>query len=308
MEKQEVFHIGLAFDQNFIIPFYVAITSIFSNNKEATIALHTITSGVSSEEQEEIKQYVQQNKAAIYFYEIDRKLVESFHIHSQHFTAAAFYRLFLPAVLPKNVKRFIYFDIDIVVNANLAKFYEIDLEGFPMAAALDPGVVIRPELGLYKEHNYFNSGVLFIDANLWRYQRITEKAIQYIVDNPEKIPYADQDALNAIMIGNWLKIGNEFNLQRGNVPNMNKRELQALLEKAIIIHYTSSDKPWNPYCTHPFKYLYWLYLSKSPKALHKRYAGVKLFKILAASYINNIIVSFYLNNPIIINTWRKLRA
>jgi lipopolysaccharide biosynthesis glycosyltransferase len=308
MKEQPILHVGLAFDQNFIIHFYVVITSIFTNNKGAAITLHVITSGVSPEEQEEIRQYAQQNNAAIRYYEIDMELVSSFHIQSQYFTAATFYRLFFPAVLPPDVKRFIYLDTDIVVSGDLTRFHEIDLQGFPIAAALDPGVIARPELGVHEPYTYFNAGILLIDIDQWRQQQVTEKAVRYILDNPEKIPYVDQDALNATMIGNWRKIGNEFNLQRGNVQNVPKKQVQVLLRDAIVVHYTSNDKPWNPYCTHPLKHLYWLYLSKSPKALNKRYSGTKLFKIIATSYVNNMIVSFYLNNPVIIKTWRKLRS
>jgi len=307
MKEKQGLHIGLAFDQNFIIHFYVVITSIFANTK-ADITFHVITSGVSVEEQEEIRRYVEQNKATINFYEIDMELVSRFHIQSQHFTAATFYRLFFPAALPPSVKRFLYLDTDIIVSGDLTRFSEVDMQGFPIAAALDPGVIVRPELGVHKEHSYFNAGILLIDIDLWRQQQITERAIRFIIDNPEKIPYVDQDALNATLVGNWLKIGKEFNLQRGHVQNAPKKEVQAVAQAAIVVHYTSNDKPWNPYCTHPLKYLYWLYLGKSPKALNKRYAGTKLLKILATSYVNNMVVSLYLNNPVLIKAWRKLRS
>lgn len=308
MKEQQGLHVGLAFDQNFIIHFYVVITSIFSNNKGAAITLHVITSGISPAEQETIRQYVQQHNAAIHYYEIDMELVNSFHIQSQYFTAATFYRLFFPAVLPPDVKRFIYLDTDIVVSGDLTKFNTVDLQDFPIAAALDPGVIARPELGVHEPHTYFNAGILLINLEQWRLQQVTEKAVRYILDNPDKIPYVDQDALNATLIGNWVKIGHEFNLQRGHVQNLPKREVQALAKEAIVVHYTSNDKPWNPYCTHPLKYLYWLYLSKSPVALNKRYSGAKLLKIVATSYVNNMIVSFYLNNPAVIKDWRKFRS
>jgi lipopolysaccharide biosynthesis glycosyltransferase len=308
MEQQKYLHLALAFDQNFVTPFYVNITSIFENNKGISFFLHIIASGVSSEEKKKIKEYAIRNQTAVQFYVLDSSLVESFPRYSPHFTAAAYYRLFFPFVIPPTVTKFIYLDVDIVINGSLSDLYGVNIGDFPVAASPDPGIKSRPELGIINEGEYFNSGVLLINTEQWKKQRITEKAIQYMTDYPERILFVDQDALNAILVCNWFKISNQFNLQSGDVPNAPKKELISFLQDKIVIHYTSSNKPWKLLCTHPLRYLYNFYLSKSPKALTQQHSGLKLIKVAVTSFVINGVINFYLSNPTVLKTWRKLRS
>ncbi|RZK45188.1 MAG: glycosyltransferase family 8 protein [Hymenobacter sp.] len=308
MDEENIIHLALAFDQNFIIPFYVTITSILENNKKNTIFFHVIATGISEEEQQKIEYYVAESNANIKFYKIDLALAESFPISSPHFTAATYYRLFFPALVPANVQRLLYLDVDIVVNKDLLKFYELEIGNFVLAAALDPGMKVRPELNIVQHDSYFNAGVLLINIEKWRRLNITDKAIQYIIDYPERILHDDQDALNAVLINNWFRIDKKLNLQRLSVPNVSREHLKSFIEGVVIIHYTSYDKPWNRFCTHPLKYLYDFYLSKSPKSILKQYSGLKLAKHLVISYFANSVVSFYTSNPAILNAWRRLRS
>src|SRR5579875_1215530 len=100
-------NIALAFDEKFIIPFYVLLTSIFFNNPKSKIIIHTIATGINNHEIEKIKEYVQLNKGEIYFYKIDDSYnIESLNtsnIKSTSFTIATYYRLFFPFVVPNDV-------------------------------------------------------------------------------------------------------------------------------------------------------------------------------------------------------------
>lgn len=49
----------------------------------------------------------------------------------------AYYRLMLLDILPSNVKRMFYFDVDIIVNKSLEDFYNINFEGNDLAACED---------------------------------------------------------------------------------------------------------------------------------------------------------------------------
>ena len=67
----EPLHLAVAFDQNYITPFYVLITSIFQNSQGRPYHIHTIATGISSREKEEINSFVRQQQSAISFYELD---------------------------------------------------------------------------------------------------------------------------------------------------------------------------------------------------------------------------------------------
>jgi len=89
--QAEPIHLAIAFDQNYITPFYVLTTSIF-HNSTGCFHLHTIATGLRDEEKEEIRCFVQQYHSTISFYELDPTLIEGLVIpNGLYFTVAAYY-------------------------------------------------------------------------------------------------------------------------------------------------------------------------------------------------------------------------
>ena len=92
------------------------------------------------------------------------------------------------------------------------------MKGFPVAAVLDPNMGLRPELGMPAGSLCFNAGVLMIDREKWDQQKISEKAIDFLATNHKVAIYADQDALNAILVNNWLQVDPKYNLMKDYIP------------------------------------------------------------------------------------------
>ena len=289
MEKKDKIHIALAFDQNFIAPFYVLLTSIFLNNNEKQFVFHAIVEELDEKQRELILFFVQQNKAEILFYSVDAKLIKQFtlSVESPHITSATYYRLFFPELLSKDIDRLIYLDTDIIVIGELDKLYHSSIEDSTIGAVADAKVRSRPDLGIVKEGEYFNAGVLLINLNQWRELKITERTIKFLMTYPDKILLADQDALNNVLLNNWYKLDKKYNITFYDVPNnLKKNQFDRFLNDKVIIHYTTQNKPWLLTCTNRLRYLYNLYLQKSPlagsavyadKNLRRRYMH-KLFK------------------------------
>ena len=51
-------HVGLAFDHNYLTPFFVVLTSILANNKESEFHIHAIATGVNAEDIRKIENFV----------------------------------------------------------------------------------------------------------------------------------------------------------------------------------------------------------------------------------------------------------
>ena len=85
------------------------------------------------------------------------------------YTYAAFYRLLAARLLPREVKRFIYFDADTVIHMDIANLWQINLEGYPLAAVAEydevgyPADNLMVAAGWMDGKAYFNSGVLLVD-------------------------------------------------------------------------------------------------------------------------------------------------
>ena len=277
LKQNDEIHLALAFDQNFLTPFYVLLTSIFENNPHHKIVFHTIAAGVDQPERNHIIKFVQQHKCKIVFYEIDKKLVEKFVLPAHiHFSAATYYRLYFPELVPAEIGKLLYIDTDIIVIGDLAELYNQNIDSVPAAAVVDAMIPVRHDLGIYNFGQYFNAGVMLINLALWNSQKISERAIEYLGEYPENIVLADQDALNAILKDNWKPLNNKFNITFYDMPEyLPKKKFNEFLKDKVIIHYTTQNKPWMLSCTNRLRFLYQHYLKLSPHSDKQKYTDLK---------------------------------
>jgi lipopolysaccharide biosynthesis glycosyltransferase len=241
-------NLALAFDKGYITPFNVLLTSIFKNNRGNKIKIHVIATGVNEVEQRAIIDYAEKNGHEIAFYEVDHATISKFSLpdhEGAYLTAAVYYRLFFASLVPQDVDRLIYIDVDTLVVGNLAELAAADIGHYPIGAVIDTDMPVRTDLGIHSTEDYFNSGVMLIDRARWLEQKITEQCIQVIHDEPERIKqYADQDVLNMVLMNNWYKLDSRFNLMRLYVPNeVPKRDFNKFLADKIVVHF-NGRKPW----------------------------------------------------------------
>ncbi|RZK35626.1 MAG: glycosyltransferase family 8 protein [Hymenobacter sp.] len=271
----EINHLAVAFDQNYVTPFYVLATSVFANNLDSNFHIHAIVSGLSEQDKATIRQFVEQYHSSISFYELTPEDIAGLVLPKEHyFTAAVYYRLFFPVLVPNTVEKLLYLDTDIVVIGNLSEVFHTALGNYPAGAVAEvTATKNRPDLGIYEIGSYFNSGVMLMNVPEWRKQAISEKAIQFVRNFPEKIVWPDQDALNVALQGNYIKLSNRFNVIPSDIPKyLPRAEYARYLRGKVIIHYTlKQHKPWNIDSENKFRYLYHHYRKSSPRAREKKY-------------------------------------
>lgn len=305
-QSGRLLHVGFAFDQNFVTPFYVLLTSIFANCKDHPFHIHVIATGVADAEKASLEAYVAANGARIFFYQIDPTVIRDFVIpKGTEFSLANYYRLFLPLVVPDSVERLLYLDIDTIVLNDLSSVYSTNLDNSPVAAVADAVIKKSPALGINTPGLYFNSGVLLIHIAAWKRLLVTEQSIQFILQHPEKISWADQDALNFLLHKNWVVLEQKYNVQSPAVPVGSPKMLAAFAREQVVIHYNSSNKPWKPFCTHGLQFLYQYYFNRSPKSLHQQQSGLRLYRSLVVGYVTRTLVGFYLRSSLLRALWAK---
>lgn len=307
MTSPNTIHIASAFDKNYITPFYVLLTSVFCNNPNNKLIIHSIATGISQEEKNKIEEYVQKNRAEIYFYEVDEDYVRKNVVIpiGSYFTVATYYRLFLPLLVKDKTKKLLYIDTDAVVLKDLNELFNTEMGGFVIAATPDSFPGIRKDLGLTSEDQYFNAGVLLIDIDKWLKENLQERLINFIVTNPEKIIFVDQDALNAVLIDQWLKIDKKYNYMWMDIPyNVPKREI---VKDKVIIHYTTAHKPWKFLGTNKLRYIYHYYLNCSPVLNKDRYNDFKLTKNNIQTFIIIRATEIYNEYPSLVKFWNKFK-
>jgi lipopolysaccharide biosynthesis glycosyltransferase len=190
----------------------------------------------------------------------------------EHFSRPILYRLGLERLAPSDCRRVIYIDSDVVILEDIRKLWNCSLEGKPIGAVIDH--LISPKdfaerWGLPPQSpGYFNSGLLMMDLDQVRSGRILSTAIEFLTHQGAGLTYADQDALNFAFWGRWQPLPPTWNVQRNmviaSIVDKLPPDLRFHDKLPALVHYTGSEKPWVPGGYHPWSWLYWDSLARTP--------------------------------------------
>ena len=132
---------------------------------------------------------------------------------------ASYLRIFVPSTLGGDYERMLYLDADIFYNrGDLNRLLSLDLAGRPVGAIRDLFQLRNPKrvpndfkpFGL-PFGKYFNAGVMLIDTYAWNQQNITQKALNLVLKDPQKVRQHDQTALNVTLRDNWAELSLVWN-------------------------------------------------------------------------------------------------
>jgi lipopolysaccharide biosynthesis glycosyltransferase len=175
---------------------------------------------------------------------------------------AIYFRLLAPILLPKDITRVIYLDSDLIVRKSLSELWSVDCGKRGIVAVHDAGMTTHARRLGIQEDEYFNSGVMLIDLEIWRNDKIHEQVIRFIIENPEKIEYPDQDGLNAVIHGDWVRVSYTWNAQ--HKPKLGEAN-RLIMADPHIVHFSGIGvKPWYYGIDHPFKSEYRKYRKATP--------------------------------------------
>ncbi|MCC4034284.1 glycosyltransferase family 8 protein [Enterococcus hirae] len=265
--KQGIVPVVTASDENYAPYLSVMIATVLENStKTRHIYFYVIDDGISEYSKEGLRQTVKKHSdnATIQFLTVDKDVYEDFLV-SDHITTTAYLRISLPKILAKyDYKKVLYLDSDILVLDDIVHLYDQPLNGKTIGAVIDPGQTkALKRLGIESDAYYFNSGVMVIDIDRWNEKMITEKTINYLKENGDRIIYHDQDALNAVLYEDWEQLEPKWNMQtslifeRHPAPDAAYEKLyKAGNESPSIVHFTGHDKPWNTLKDHPYTNVY----------------------------------------------------
>ena len=200
---------------------------------------------------------------------------------SGHFTKASYYRLLIPYLLDEKIEKIIYLDSDLLIkkcitklwNVNLQDKYLLAAQGIGIPYVSSPGGLIKyQQWGLKKNDKYFNSGVLVMNLDKWRTDRISEQVIKFIQTNRESIRWVDQDGLNAMLAGKWGELDPRWNqtlmihqYSSWQESPFSEEVYNNVLNDPWIVHFSSHIKPWHFKVTYkcPNEDLFFEYLDRT---------------------------------------------
>ncbi|MDD3137583.1 MAG: glycosyltransferase [Lachnospiraceae bacterium] len=174
-----------------------------------------------------------------------------------------FARLLASSILPRDLDEVLYLDGDTLVRS------EINLDDFRSTYDYISGVydVSLPPMGVKEKLNlgqrdiYINSGVLYINLLQWRKEKIEEKIIEFLKENPD-VTLFDQDVINYVCANKIHLVPLKYNMtflvselpykfakQIFEVSSFyfySKKDLKEAQKQPCIIHFAGEvlGKPW----------------------------------------------------------------
>lgn len=274
----DTINIALASDNNYAQHVAVVMVSILANTSTKNrLCFYLLSDGIDADKILKLEKTITGTSAQLVVCDLSayhgfEKLYTSGHI-----SKAAYFRLDMANILPADVQKVIYIDVDLLVLRDIAELWNTDMQGKAIAAVPDYGIMASKRLmqqkhtviGLPTDRKYFNSGVVIMDLAQWREHDYSSKVINLAATG--NFPHHDQDALNKLFMDNWFELSLSWNV----IPpvfdllpkvlfNSKFREKAIKARKNIaILHYAGRYKPWEFHLKIGFNDRYYTYLQKT---------------------------------------------
>ncbi len=254
-------------------PYMCATISSIMKNTSRLCDFFILDGGIKTTTQQKITAHVQQYQHLqhIEFIRIDKEKFARFP-DVMHFSLNMYFRYLIPELKPE-LDKALYIDSDMIVTSDVGELYDCDLHNKPLAAV--PYRDERPdlahkkcanehkELGLSKDHLYFNSGLLILDCQQFRARNWVSKLLDITEKYAKVLKYPDQDALNILVDGNYYVLDDKWNA----VVDINLAYEVIPDTLPAVLHFTggSNTRPWMSFSC-PYREIFDTYANLTPFA------------------------------------------
>lgn len=247
-------NIATSLNKNYILYTAVMLYSLCVNQTEP-ITAYILHSELCESDMDMLRKAVESFEIEIVSVPIDTSVFDARFPASAQWSLEAYYRLFLMELLPQEVDRILYIDVDIIINKSLSELYHVDFDGLELIACADMCGIPSAEYMNAKQqqmfadrlqngYQYFNSGFLLFNIEELRqkysfdyYAGVMQKDWNFEMLAP------DQDILNYVHAD---KVGyvdcGVFDLF-ARVAHTYGITYEEVKRETAVIHF-AGDKPW----------------------------------------------------------------
>lgn len=266
----------------------VSITSLFENSKNiGGMEVYIFAESVTEPSRRLFYQLAQLYHRKLYFIDTEEiiKEMQDMDISKYRGSYTTNMKMFAPRYINGGADRLLYLDSDTIICESLDELTTIDMESKPVAMVLDSlGIKHKVAIGLQKEDDYYNGGVMLFDIKRWNSCQCTERIVAYSKSVRAHYMCPDQDLINIVLHGEIKKLSAEYNFQPihsvykydqyykyfGWRNYYSAAEINFAVQNLKIIHAFRylGEFPWHKNALHP----YTLYFDKYMKiSLWKNY-------------------------------------
>ncbi|GAA2356028.1 glycosyl transferase family 8 [Catellatospora methionotrophica] len=246
--------IAFAFDETYADHARVALESILDSRQHDDVTYWLLTTDQVAKEYERPLRRQLAGRGSLRLLttgDAFRSLPVAEHEALAWLSPGMYLRLLLPELIGDGPARLLYLDSDIHVCGDLSPLWQVPLDGVPLAAVRDAfgdrfdafgGIP-----GSGPEHPadapYFNSGVMLMNLAHWRATQVTERCLDYLAANADRLRFPDQDALNLVAYQRWLRLPPRWNNMASFLLEP-MDEAQRGEQDVRVMHFAGPRKPW----------------------------------------------------------------
>lgn len=299
-------NIALCTDDNYAKYCMITIVSILENNRNANCTIYVLTNLLNEKNRSSFEYLAAYYNQKILITIISSEQFDKLKVRSRY-PKSMYYRFILPEIIKED--RVLYLDCDIINKKSLEELYMTNLDGYAAAVIEDAqGDDVMLHNRIKYSGTYFNSGVILMNLDYWRKNKIKDKLCKFIHDNPERCYYPDQDALNIVLENEVRFVPFNNNLQQPWYGSLEKitfsftkwGKVCDALKDPVLVHYTATNKPWFKECDHPHRdwFLEYANLHKEIDFVERR--RLKRSRVLISLFCEKLI-SMFSNSRLVIS-------
>lgn len=241
---------------------YVMLTSLFINNSQERIHIYVLQRDLTQADKNMLFELVDKYGQKVSFIEVDETRFDTVPT-SLKFSLETYFRLLMAELLPREITRVLYLDVDIIVCGSIRELYLTDFEDHLFAACHD--IVInglnayrRKHFKRYDDLRYFNAGVMLWNIDAVREQYSFRDYMDAAKELNYELPLVDQDLLNYMMYDKVKYLdAHQYNYL------VERDQYEKRKELPTILHYAGCN-PWQVGVKSEVYKIWWEYAGMTP--------------------------------------------
>lgn len=231
------------------------LRSIVKNGGEAHYEAYILHSDLTNADMEAVRTV--SDRVACHFLPVDPRDFDGFPERSRY-PRQIYYRLAAPLLLPENLDRILYLDVDTLVINPLRELYTMDFAGNYYIACTHVRETLTKlndrRLNVPAGSPYVNTGVMVLNLPALRENLTMEEIRRTALEKVNSFLLPDQDLLT-VLHGDKILLADtqKYNLSDRilNIYNANpknpRHDLDWVRRNTVVIHYCGKNRPWNPH-------------------------------------------------------------
>ena len=226
----KVINVAFCFNEGYIPLFLTSMSSLLENSPGCKYDIYCVTD-IDISSQKKILKYIKNrySNGRIIFLKPNTDYDKAY---CGYWSKAIWWRCMLPKLLPNDVKRIIYADVDTLFVRDLREANEFNI-GTDLLA------------GCFDSETYINSGFLVMNIEQIRLEDKYPQMVHWAENNQTKCP--DQDMLNTICRNRIKSMSRKFNIiVDGGYSFLKTMNISMYREikYPVMLHYAGKVKPW----------------------------------------------------------------